>query len=107
MRVTVTRISRVPTAPGQYALALGVDVGNKGYLLPGMSCTVKLVVRDKKSALTVPSNALHQNAAGNMFVRVQATDGAVSAKVVKIGPSHGGKTEITEGLNEGDEVVLP
>ena len=105
--VKVKNISSVPTAPGQYALALSAEVGNKGYLLPGMSCTVKLVVLDKKSALTVPSNALHQNAAGNMFVRVRAGDGAVSTKVVKIGPSHGGKTEITEGLNEGDEVVLP
>ena len=107
VRVTVTRISRVPTAPGQFALTLSAKVGKKAYLLPGMSCTVKLVMHDKKSVFTVPSNALHQNAAGEMIVKVMGAKGEVTEKVVKTGPSHGGKTEITEGLKAGDEVVLP
>ena len=107
VRVTVTRISRVPTAPGRFALALSAEAVNKDYLVPGMSCTVKLVMHDKKSVFTVPSNALHQNAAGEMIVKVMGAKGEVTEKVVKTGPSHGGKTEITEGLKDGDEVVLP
>jgi multidrug efflux pump subunit AcrA (membrane-fusion protein) len=105
--VTVKEISRVPTAPGQYALTLSAEVGEKAYLLPGMNCTVKLVMYEKQSVITVPSTALHQNAAGEMFVRVKGADGSVTGKVVKTGPSHGGKTEITKGLKDGDEVVLP
>ena len=88
-------------------MELSVDPTDKDYLLPGMSCTVKLIVLDKPSVLTVPSNALHQNAAGEMFVRTRGANGTIVNIVVKIGSSHGGKTEITEGLKDGDEILLP
>jgi len=105
--VKVTRISSVPTAPGLYALTLSTEVADKGYLMPGMGCAVKLEVYKNKKAITVPSKALHQNAAGETFVKVKGADGAITDQVVKIGNSHNGKTEITEGLVEGNEVLLP
>ena len=105
--VKVTRISSVPTAPGLYALTLSTEVADKGYLMPGMGCAVKLEVYENKKAITVPSKALHQNADGELFVKVKGADGAITNQVVKIGNSHNGKTEITEGLVEGNEVLLP
>ena len=59
------------------------------------------------SAISVPSKALHQNADGELFVKVKGADGAITDQVVKIGNSHNGKTEITEGISVGDEVLLP
>ena len=105
--VKVTSVSKVPTAPGQYALTLSTEIADKGYLMPGMGCAVKLEVYANKKAITVPSKALHQNVAGKMFVKVKEAKGATTEKIVKIGNSHNGKTEITKGLTEGDEVLLP
>ncbi len=105
--VEVVSISSVPTAPGQYALTLGTQAADKGYLMPGMGCAVKLEVYENKKAITVPSKALHQNAAGKIFVKMKGAGGAITDQVVKIGNSHNGKTEITEGLTEGNEVLLP
>ena len=105
--VKVTSVSKVPTAPGQYALTLSTEIADKGYLMPGMGCAVKLEVYENKKAITVPSKALHQNAAGKMFVKVKGAKSATTEKIVKIGNSHNGKTEITKGLTEGDEVFLP
>lgn len=105
--VEVVSISSVPTAPGQYALTLGTQAADKGYLMPGMGCAVKLEVYENKKAITVPSKALRQNAAGKTFVKMKGAGGAITDQVVKIGNSHNGKTEITEGLTEGNEVLLP
>ena len=68
---------------------------------------MKLEVYENKKAITVPSKTLHQNATGETFVKMKGADGAITNQVVKIGNSHNGKTEITEGLAEGDEVLLP
>ncbi|MDP7012295.1 MAG: hypothetical protein QF685_13055 [Verrucomicrobiota bacterium] len=105
--VKVIRISRVPTAPGQYALTLSTEIAEKGYLMPGMGCAVKLEVYENKKAITVPSKALAQNAAGATFVKVKGEGGVITDQVVKIGNSHNGKTVITEGLTEGNEILLP
>jgi multidrug efflux pump subunit AcrA (membrane-fusion protein) len=105
--VKVVSISRVPTAPGQHALTLSTEVADKGYLMPSMGCAVKLEVYENKKAITVPSKGLHQNAAGDMYVKVKDAKGTTIEKVVKIGNSHNGKTEITEGLEESNEVLLP
>ncbi len=105
--VTVTAISVVPSAPGKYDLTLSADVGNKGYLLPGMSCSMKLTLVDVANALTVPTKALHQNADGQSVVNVKDEEGMIVERVVVLGNSHDGRTLVTEGLMEGDEVVLP
>ncbi len=105
--VTVKSISRVPTAPGQYAIRLVANLGDKGYLVPGMSCDIKLKVYENNAALTVPSTALRQNEAGATVLHVKGPMGSTEERVVKIGNSHGGKTVITEGIKAGDEVLLP
>lgn len=105
--VTVKSISRVPTAPGQYAIRLIATVGNKGYLVPGMSCNITLNVYENNAALTVPSTALRENEAGATVLQVKGPMGSTEERVVKIGNSHGGKTVITEGIKAGDEVLLP
>ena len=105
--VTVKSISRVPTATGQYAIRLVANLGDKGYLVPGMSCDIKLKVYENNAALTVPSTALRQNEAGATVLHVKGPMGSTEERVVKIGNSHGGKTVITEGIKAGDEVLLP
>ena len=105
--VTVKSISRVPTAPGQYAIQLVANLGGKGYLVPGMSCDIKLKVYENNAAITVPSTALRQNEAGATVLQVKGPMGSTEERVVKIGNSHGGQPVITEGIKAGDEVLLP
>ena len=104
--VEVKSVSRLPSAPGQYKVQFTVNPGDKGYLHPGMSCAIRLPVLNKTKAITVPSKALRPNGKGELVVRLKTKKGE-TARVVKTGNSHGGKTEILKGLSEGDEILLP
>ena len=104
--VTVESVSRIPTAPGQYTVAFTVAVADQSYLHPGMTCAIQLRVLDKPKAVTIPSKALRVTPQGGTMVRVKTKTGHLEREVTP-GNSHAGKTEITEGLNEGDEVLLP
>ena len=104
--VTVESVSRIPTAPGQYTVAFTVAVADQSYLHPGMTCAIQLRVLDKPKAVTIPSKALRATPQGGTVVWVKTKTGHLEREVTP-GNSHAGKTEITEGLNEGDEVLLP
>ena len=104
--VTVESVSRIPTAPGQYTVAFTVAVADQSYLHPGMTCAIQLRVLDKPKAVTIPSKALRATPQGGTMVWVKTKTGHLEREVTP-GNSHAGKTEITEGLNEGDEVLLP
>ena len=102
--VTVTAISRVPSAPGKFAVTLAARLGaDHGYLAPGMGCAVKLKTYSKADAITVPSAALHYGADQKPYVKVVAGD-STENKAVQTGRTANGKTEITSGLNVGDKV---
>ena len=104
--VTVESVSRIPTAPGQYTVVFKVAVADQSYLHPGMTCAIQLRVLDKPKAITIPSKALRATPQGGTMVWVKTKTGHLEREVTP-GNSHAGKTEITEGLNEGDEVLLP
>ena len=104
--VTVESVSRIPTAPGQYTVVFKVTVADQSYLHPGMTCAIQLRVLDKLKAITIPSKALRATPQGGTMVWVKTKTGHLEREVTP-GNSHAGKTEITEGLNEGDEVLLP
>ena len=69
-----------------------------------MTCGVVLSAYEKKGVLSVPAAAV-QGDAKERYVWLK-TPGQPQKRVVKTGKTHGGKTEITEGLAEGDEVFL-
>jgi len=104
--VTVTAISRVPSAPGKFAVTLAAALGaSHGYLAPGMGCSVKLGSYSTADALTVPSTALHYDANEKPFVK-KVSGEAVENVAVKLGRTGNGKTEIIEGLKAGDKVKI-
>ena len=52
-------MSDVPTAPGSFDARLTVVLDRKAkWLMPGMTCKVKLVPYLKKDAMTVPPKAV-------------------------------------------------
>jgi len=73
----------------------------------GMTATLTFLVEEHKDALAIPTAALEYRK-GNAFVRLPVKDGKEpESRPVKTGLSENSFTEITEGLAEGEEVLIP
>lgn len=105
----VTQISTVGTTTNgvtAYDVVLAAD--NKDNVLKyGMTATGEILIQDKKDAIYIPPEAL-QLQKGKRIVTLKKADGTLEAEhEVKIGIRSKTQIEITEGLSEGDKVVLP
>jgi HlyD family secretion protein len=93
------------------AVAYGVEISfNRGDLPVrlGMTADVDIVVASADDALLVPNRAITADrAADRYYVTRQRPDGAIERLEVRIGLRGENQTQILEGLNEGDRVVLP
>jgi multidrug efflux system membrane fusion protein len=74
-------------------------------LWPGEFINARVLVRTERNALTVPSNAIQRGPNG-MFTYVVKADSTVEARPLKVGDESGTLTVITDGLKEGEQVVL-
>jgi HlyD family secretion protein len=79
-----------------------------GELKANMTANAEILISEHKNALMVPEQALVYDNKKNASVFVpDAKEKDGQRKVpVKVGISNGSKTEILEGLKEGDTVVL-
>jgi RND family efflux transporter MFP subunit len=83
-----------------------VDVDNPTReLVPGMYAEVSLVVGESKHALTVPVQALNRGE-DRVTVFVVDANHAVVEQPVKLGVETADRAEVTDGLREGDLVVV-
>jgi HlyD family secretion protein len=103
----LVRISTVPQTAGMFDARVDVDLDDQAEVLtPGMAVSVKLVAFRKDDALTVPSTAVFSDDDDETrYVYRPAPDGKPEKRPVKVGKTGGGKTEIIEGLKEGDEIL--
>jgi multidrug resistance efflux pump len=101
----------VPREAGKFEALFAVEIGEAASALkPGMACAVKVVPYRKESALTVPATAVFEDDSPDalthhVYLSRQGNDGKYLERPVKTGMTVGGKTEILEGLAEGDEVL--
>jgi HlyD family secretion protein len=73
-----------------------------------MTADVDVVTDSAEDALLVPNQAIEANrAAGRYYVTRQLADGTTERLEVVIGLRDETNTQILEGLEEGDIVVLP
>ena len=84
------------------------DVANpEGKLRISMTAQVSIVRGEAKNALTIPASALGQRGRdGSYSVRVVGSDGTAGPRKIRIGINNNVSVEVTEGLAEGDRVVL-
>ncbi|WP_161628118.1 efflux RND transporter periplasmic adaptor subunit [Microbispora catharanthi] len=75
-------------------------------LLLGQSATIRVTTGEAADALYVPSQAVRAQGDGTAVVTV-ADGGTQSRRTVKVGVRGDSYVEITGGLSEGDQVVLP
>jgi HlyD family secretion protein len=76
------------------------------HLRPDMTVSIDLTVATRPDALTVPSDAVHGAATPSPYVLTVA-GGRVARHAVQLGIRGEGTMEITAGLDEGGEVILP
>lgn len=74
--------------------------------LPGMNASVTITVGQAQDVLIVPAQAI-QTEGFRSVVEVQNDDGSTERVVVQTGLSDGMNTEITEGLEEGQTIIIP
>lgn len=101
----VARISAAPQA-GKFELVADLTGDAPAGLVPGMTCTIRLVTANKDSALTVPATAVGEDDVdGSRFVYRPKSGGKPQKVAVKVGLTVGDRVEILDGLSEGDEIL--
>jgi len=104
-RVTfVAPVPRVEADVVLYSVKIGFDVPEGSGIKVGMSATADIVLSDRSDVLLVPDRAI-KYIDGSPVVYVMV-DEQIEERSVVIGLSDGFRTEIKEGLGEGDIVVI-
>ncbi|MBH0140890.1 efflux RND transporter periplasmic adaptor subunit [Pseudomonas syringae pv. tomato] len=78
----------------------------KGVLLPGMYVRVRTPQRVDANAILVPQRAVQRSSDGAARVLVIAQDGTAEARPVKTDAMQDSRWQITEGLKEGEQVII-
>lgn len=85
-----------------FPVTIDITGAQKG-LYAGVSAAITIVTASRQ-ALTVPTAAItYQD--GQAHVQIK-TDSGTADRVVQVGTTSGGRTEITSGLKDGDTVVI-
>ncbi|WP_287029153.1 efflux RND transporter periplasmic adaptor subunit [Pseudomonas sp. UBA6310] len=95
----------VDPGTGQVALR-GRFANPEGVLLPGMYVRVRAPQGTDAAAILVPQRAIQRGADGQARVLLIGQDGKAEARAVRTGVMQGGRWQITEGLAEGDQVIV-
>jgi HlyD family secretion protein len=91
---------------GVVSYDMRVEVLSQEVLLrPNMTAMVDVVIDRKEGILVVPNRAIKRDTRGRRYVEI-LTDGKVEERTVTVGLSNELVTEISQGLVEGEEVVV-
>jgi RND family efflux transporter MFP subunit len=72
----------------------------------GMSTTITIITAQSQNALLLPISAVIRQGR-NTVVQLLNSDGKVEQRTIQTGLSNWQYVEVTSGLNEGDQVMLP
>ncbi len=75
-------------------------------LREGLTLTVSIIVDERDDVLLVPNSAITSQG-GQSYVQVVSPDGTTKERPVTTGLSDWQFTEVTEGLIEGEQVLVP
>lgn len=94
----------VDTARGTVDVHLAL-LAPADFLLPGMTVSVTVETARREQALVIPNDALHQRD-GQRAVAFRVRDGKVEPVPVRLGLFGSGSSEVLEGLEAGDRVLV-
>lgn len=95
--------NQIDTATGTVKLKATFD-NTRNALWPGQFVNVRILLRQRHDAVTVPTPAVQRGPNGT-FAYVVKTDSTVDARPIEIAEEVDGTTVITGGLQAGDQVV--
>jgi len=75
-------------------------------LKEGLTVTVSILVEEKNDVLMVPNGAITYRGR-EAYVQVVSPDGTTETRLIQTGISDSQNTEVTSGLSEGEQVVIP
>ncbi len=104
---TIQTFNPIAIGDDLYDATFSVEVGETPVeIVPGMTCEVTVTARFTAEALTLPSVVIFDDPAtpGQKIVHVQTDEGS-EVRTVTVGLSDDTRTEILEGLGEGDVVL--
>ncbi|MFH5185782.1 efflux RND transporter periplasmic adaptor subunit [Paenibacillus sp. TAB 01] len=103
----VNQVSTVGTTTnGVTFFDVGISVKNDGQLRNGMTATAEIIIQDKKDIVLLPLEALQQQQ-GKRYVTLVKPDGTKEEKhEIKIGIRNKTYVEVTDGLKEGDKILI-
>ena len=103
--VKLDDLDYVPQPSGGFEATLSVKPDPALRLMPGMNCKVSLGKLKKSEDVVVPKEAVFKED-GESFVYVWKKDGKSDKRTVKTGEAEDNMIAVTEGLSEGDKVLL-
>jgi HlyD family secretion protein len=107
----VTQISPMGTEKDNVtSFEVRVSIDNPGKeLRANMTANAEIVLEEHQNALIIPEAAVTYDAEKHAFVDVEAPGAKTGRqkRPVKLGVGNGTKTQVLEGLKQGDKVVLP
>jgi HlyD family secretion protein len=104
----IEEISPIPISAGSFEAKITVDEGKEPKeLVPGMACTAKFFPVSKPEALVVSSTSIFTDELDedSHYVYLVGKDGKSKKHPITIGRAYRGKTEILDGLKEGDQIL--
>jgi len=108
LEAAVERIDAIPSAADSFEVRLGLRAEpSSASIVPGMTCTAKIVPYAEKNAIAIPSKALFTEEMDERQTYVFAIEaGKAKKRPVTVGKRADDRVEIVRGLAEGDEILL-
>jgi multidrug resistance efflux pump len=101
----LVELGAAPAVPGSFRAKVAIRLGpDAAPVKAGMACAVKFVPF-RKEALNVPADAVFSDEEEGHYVYLHSGKGKPAKRAVKVGKTAGGRTEILDGLKEGDEIL--
>jgi multidrug efflux system membrane fusion protein len=92
--------------PNSGTIKLRAEFANKDHMLfPNQFVNARLLLETKHGVILVPTAVIQRSPQGP-FVYLVKPDQTATVRQVKLGPTEGDQTAISEGLSPGDLVVL-
>lgn len=103
------RITLVSPAldPGSTTVEVWVETRSQSPVLkPGTTVSIEVTAKSVPDALVVPTASVFKSADGSSYVLVAGADKKAHQKVVQLGVKNTELTQITQGVNAGDQIIV-
>jgi macrolide-specific efflux system membrane fusion protein len=95
-----------PAEWGNYSVTQAIGTFEAIQLRDGLTVTVNIIVDQRNNVLVVPNGAI-TTLGGRSYVEVLLPDGTIETRAITTGITDYVNTEVTDGLNEGEKVIVP